>query len=138
MKTLFLLVVLLGFPLANFAEDAIPASHVGTWKRTEVLDPKTGQGAKAGRWYYLIIRPDGQLSWHGGNAPSQHPPMKISIQNGSEMHQVVNGKDRAVGKALITGDTLKLIFEAPPRIAPSAYVRVSKSIDPQSIPKSQK
>lgn len=115
------------------AEDAIPASHVGTWRRTEVIDKQTGQGAKAGRRYFMIMRADGQVQWLGTQGASNHPPMKLIIRNGSDMYQVTASGEKAIGKAVVQGDHLKMIFQPAPIQADSGYVRVSRSVDPKDV-----
>lgn len=116
-----------------FAEDAIPPTHVGTWKRTEVINKTTGQGERAGRRYFMIMKPDGEVIWTGTQGAPNHPPMKIIIRNGSEMFQKTAGGEKSIGKAIATGDTLKLLFRPVSAQPDSGYVRVSKSVDPKDV-----
>lgn len=115
------------------AEDAIPAALVGTWKRTEVINKRTGQGANAGRKYFMIMRADGHVQWFGSKGAPDYPPMKMVIRNGTDIYQVTSSGEKAIGKAILDGDKLKLLFAPVQVMVDSGYVRVSRSVDPKDV-----
>lgn len=118
-------------PEAN-AADAIPATHVGTWRRTEVLDTKSGQGAKAARRYFMIMRADGQIIWTGTKGAPNHSPMTVTIR-GTELFQKTSSGEKSIGKATIAGNRMTLIFRPTMVQIDSAYVLHSRSINPKDV-----
>ncbi len=114
------------------AADAVPASHVGTWKRAEVID-STGKSERAGRRYFMIIREDGEMIWTGTKGAPNHPPMKVSIRNGSEIFRKTGSEEKSIGQAIVEGNRMRLLFRPVPIHADSMYVRYSKSVDPKDV-----